>query len=323
MTEFAALQYRIIYPAKQTAEILTMTGIIVLGIFILCAVYIQTRGTVTHTRLSRRITDHCNFLGPLNCLFYAFSKVENTPYIDPGQFPELDILKENWQKIRDEAVGLNSQEAIKASEQRDDLGFNSFFKTGWKRFYLKWYGSDLPSASRLCPETCRMLADIESVKGAMFAMLPPGARLVRHRDPFAGSLRYHLGLVTPNNDGCFIEVDGERYSWRDGEAVMFDETYLHFAENTTESNRIVLFLDIKRPVKLAFVDWINSAFSKIVMAASATQNMPGDKVGLLNRLFAPIYQIRVIGKKIKAWNKTVYYALQYGLYIALIYWIFF
>lgn len=300
-----------------------MSGIIVLGIFVICATYIQTRGNVMHSRLSRRLTDHSNFLGPLNCLFYAFSKIENRPFIDTAQFPELEILRENWQIIRDEAINLNSSEAIKASEKLDDIGFNSFFKTGWKRFYLKWYGSDLPSAERMCPETCRLLASIDNVKGAMFAMLPPGARLVRHRDPYAGSLRYHLGLVTPNDDGCYLNVDGEQYSWRDGEAVMFDETYIHFAENTTDQNRIVLFLDVKRPVKLAFVDTINSLFSRIVMAASATRNLPGDKVGLINRLFAPIYQIRTVGKKIKAWNKTVYYFLQYSLYIVLIYLLFF
>ena len=55
-------------------------------------------------------------------------------------------------------------------------------------------------------------------------------RLGAHRDPFAGSLRYHLGLVTPNSPECFIVVDGEKYYWKDGEAVMFDETYIHTAE---------------------------------------------------------------------------------------------
>ena len=37
----------------------------------------------------------------------------------------------------------------------------------------------------------------------MFASLPPGATLVRHRDPYAGSLRYHIGLVTPNDPKCY------------------------------------------------------------------------------------------------------------------------
>jgi beta-hydroxylase len=34
----------------------------------------------------------------------------------------------------------------------------------------------------------------------MFAMLPANGSLNPHRDPFAGSLRYHLGLITPNDE---------------------------------------------------------------------------------------------------------------------------
>ena len=115
---------------------------------------------------------------------------------------------------------------------------------------------------QLCPQTVALLESIPTVKGAMFAMLPPGARLVKHRDPYAGSLRYHLGLATPNSDDCFIDVDGQRYSWRDGEAVMFDETFIHYAENTSEQNRIILFIDVKRPVTFFLVDWINRLFSR-------------------------------------------------------------
>ncbi|MEL7133345.1 MAG: aspartyl/asparaginyl beta-hydroxylase domain-containing protein [Pseudomonadota bacterium] len=175
----------------------------------------------------------------------------------------------------------------------------------------------------MCPETTRLVESLPSIKGAMFASLPPGARLVKHRDPFAGSLRYHMGLSTPNDDACFIEVDGTRYSWRDGQAVMFDETYIHYARNDTDQNRVILFLDIRRPVWFAPIDWLNSAFSNVVMAASATKNMAGDKVGALNRVFGHVYKVRMVGKQIKAWNRQVYYALQYGLYLGLIYLIFF
>ncbi|WP_395239557.1 aspartyl/asparaginyl beta-hydroxylase domain-containing protein, partial [Salmonella sp. s54412] len=92
--------------------------------------------------------------------------------------------------------------------------------TGWKRFYLKWYEDAHPSASQLCPQTPALLRDIPSVKAARVATLPDGSRLPRHRDPSAGSLRFHLGLATPNDDRGFIEVDGQRYSWRDGEGVL-------------------------------------------------------------------------------------------------------
>jgi len=105
---------------------------------------------------------------------------------------------------------------IKRSEQPNDVGFNSFFKSGWKRFYLKWYGDNHPSAVELCPRTIELLNGIGTVKAAMFAELPPGSKLVRHRDPYAGSLRYHLGLDTPNDPGCYINVDGQNYAWHDG-----------------------------------------------------------------------------------------------------------
>ena len=75
--------------------------------------------------------------------------------------------------------------------------------------------------------------------------------LIPKLDPYAGSLRYHLGLVTPNDDACYIDVDGERHSWRDGQGVVFDETYIHEAYNQTTQNRIILFCDVERPLKFA------------------------------------------------------------------------
>ena len=298
-------------------------GIYILGIFILCSIYVQCRGKVGHQIFTRKLTDHANFLAPVNCLFFLFSKHKNTPFLDPENFPDLKLLQDNWEVIRDEALNLNNDAQIKASADLDDLGFNSFFRTGWKRFYLKWYGANLVSAQALTPKTLALLDQIPAIKGAMFTMLPPGARLQRHRDPYGGSLRYHLGLVTPNSDDCFIEVDGIKYSWRDGEAVMFDETYIHYAHNQTDQNRIILFVDVKRPVNFFLVDWFNELFSRLVVAGSATKNLPGDKVGFLNRAFGTLYKVRTLGKKVKQFNRTLYYLLQYSLYIALIYWIFF
>jgi beta-hydroxylase len=298
-------------------------GLTILAIFVACSVYVQNRGRERHRKLTRKLTDHANVFAPINCLFYLFSSHPNKPYFRVEDFPELRILEDNWTIIRDEAVTLNDAAHIKASIDLDDVGFNSFFRTGWTRFYLKWYGSNLKSAELLCPNTLALISQIPQIKGAMFTMLPPGATLQRHRDPYAGSLRYHLGLVTPNSDDCYISVDGEKYSWRDGEAVMFDETYLHYATNKTDKNRIILFLDIKRPVNFFLVDWLNELFSRLVVAAAATKNIKGDRIGLLNRVFAHFYQVRVLSKRIKSFSSSIYYGLQYAMYLALIYLVFF
>ncbi|MEX0634216.1 aspartyl/asparaginyl beta-hydroxylase domain-containing protein [Serratia ureilytica] len=116
-------------------------------------------------------------------------------------------------------------------------GFNTFFKRGWKRFYLKWYSDSHPSAQALCPKPSSCSTASPSVKAAMFAELPPGAIWVNTAilTP-ARCARYHLGLMTPNDDRCFIEVDGEQHSWRDGEAVIFDETYRALGAERHRSN---------------------------------------------------------------------------------------
>lgn len=147
----------------------------------------------------------------------------------------------------------------------------------------------------------------------MFAMLPPGGKLGAHRDPLAGSLRYHLGLVTPNSNKCRILVDGVECVWRDGEAFMFDETFIHSAENATDVNRIILFCDVERPMKYGFMTAINRWVSHHIVKASATQNVDGESVGLLNKVFGKLYEVHLASRKVKEWNRNVYYTLKYSL----------
>src|ERR1700688_3563389 len=125
---------------------------IVLCVFIVSAVYVHYRGRVRHGFL-RQLTDHSSLMAPYNALMYLFSPVPNRPYVEVARFPELAPLRENWQTIREEALQLFDQGHIRAAAKYNDLGFNSFFRAGWKRFYLKWYDNVLPSAQTLCPKT--------------------------------------------------------------------------------------------------------------------------------------------------------------------------
>ncbi|KVG29778.1 lipid A hydroxylase LpxO [Burkholderia diffusa] len=286
---------------------------VLLFVFVACVVHTHRRGKVRH-RLFRQLSDHSTFTAPLNCFSYVFSAVPTTPFLDTRHFPELAVLQREWRTFRDEALALRDASRIKASGEYNDIGFNSFFRNGWKRFYLKWYDAPHPSAQALCPRTVEILSRIPSIKAAMFAQLPPRGKLGLHRDPYAGSLRYHLGLDTPNDDACRIVVDGESYAWRDGEAVMFDETYLHWAENRTGHDRVILFCDIDRPMKYRWAQRINDAFGQVLMRAAASPNETGDRTGGLNRAFKYLYAIRRAGKRLKAWNRTVYYVVKWALF---------
>ena len=298
------------------------------GIFALLmgsALFVHLRGRARFG-LMKALTDYTVLLAPYNLLMVLFSRVKATPYAPVAAFPDLAPLQAHWEEIRAEALSLNEAGRIGVATGYNDMGFNSFFRSGWKRFYLKWYGEELASARASCPRTVELLSQIPSVKGAMFASLPPEGKLVRHRDPYAGSLRYHLGLFTPNSPGCYIEVDGQRYFWRDGEAVMFDETFIHHAENTTDQQRVILFCDVERPLRGRLLAAINRWFADHVMAASASPNEVGERVGGINRFFQVAYKARLQAKRLKATHRRLYYlskwvAILGGLYLIFFSWL--
>lgn len=289
--------------------------------FFVPAIAIHFRGRVRH-KFFRQLTDHSTFLAPYNVLVYVFSKVPTKPRLDPKDFPELNPLQDNWQTIREEAARLYDAGHIKSSSNHNDIAFNTFFKRGWRRFYLKWYGDVFPSAEQLCPKTVELVKNIPSVNAALFAYLPARSRLGEHRDPFAGSLRYHLGLITPNSDKCRIYIDGEPYAWRDGEAVVFDETYIHSVENETERDRLILFCDVARPIRNPVFSAINRFVTNRIVKITATNNTEMERIGSANRISGAVYWLREFFQSIKKKNRRLYYLGKYAIIAIVIYLVF-
>ncbi|MNI92597.1 Aspartyl/Asparaginyl beta-hydroxylase [compost metagenome] len=95
---------------------------------------------------------------------------------------------------------------------------------------------------------------------------------------------------------------------------MFDETYIHYAENTTRQNRIILFCDIERPMKYRWAAAFNGWFSRTVMSSAGAPNNAGDRTGGLNRAFGKIYKIRLRGKALKKSNRTLYYLEKWAIF---------
>ena len=170
-------------------------------------------------------------------------------------FPNSEILEKNWLKIRDEFLLLSNLEKDNIGKrfiQQDD----SFWK-GWNTIELRSFDKDTENM-KLCPTLSSLLPD--DVSTAFFSILEPGKTIPSHYGPFKGILRYHLGLIVPK--GCFISVDSQIYEWKEGEGVLFDETYKHFVKNDTNYYRVILFLDIRRPLTFPmvnnFIMWLMS-----------------------------------------------------------------
>ena len=124
----------------------------IVALYLGSILYVHFRGKV-RLKFWRQMFDHSAVVAPVNCFMYAFSGVPQTPYVPVERFPDLERLQAAWPQIRDEGLALINLRKIKAAEKNDDAGFNSFFKNGWKRFYLKsvsYTHLTLPTSSERC-----------------------------------------------------------------------------------------------------------------------------------------------------------------------------
>lgn len=280
------------------------------------------RGRMRYPSFSQYLRKSWPVFAPLNCLLYLSTRrFARQPVLDAGFLDGIATLRQHWPRIRDEAVALHRSGALDATTVPGaagyhDVGFRTFYRRGWKKFYLKWYGEPHHSARQLCPETVRLLERVPCIRAAMFSVLPAGSELSLHSDPMACSLRYHLGLETPNSSRCFICVDGRRMTWRDGQDFVFDETYPHYAVNATADSRLILMCDVDRPMNLAGRA-LNLLYSQVARAM-AVPNTPEDGRGLLTRLFAKVAPWRMAAVALKGRRRGAYRAMKLSLNATLV-----
>jgi len=190
--------------------------------------------------------------------FRRFSLVGDTPFFDPVRFPWVYTLEENWRVIRTELdavlerrAAIPSFQAVSSRQERltqDDR---------WKVFFLFAYGHKAEKNCRQCPHTTALLEQVPGMKTAMFSILAPTKHLPAHQGLYAGVLRYHLGLKVPAQaERCRIRVADHEAHWQEGKSLVFDDTYDHEVWNDTDEERVVLFLDVLRPLPFP-IDQLN------------------------------------------------------------------
>lgn len=272
-------------------------------LYIGCILFLRLRNQASFP-LARQFSDFSTFMVPFNIPAYLLSKVPNRSRLSVADLPELKVLEDNWKVIRDEALALYGDGHIAI---KDDLPASSFYKDNrWKSFYLKVYDTDIPSARQLAPKTLALINQVPHMNLALFAVLMPGKRLSKHHDPFAYTLRYSLGLSTPNSAQCGLMINGEDYHWRDGEGIVFDETYLHSAYNDADTPRIILMTDIDRPLRLKWVQKLYFWFGRFFNSLFYVDNLDSSVTGVGNRLGRYVLAYKATLKRIKHWNRPLY-----------------
>lgn len=226
-------------------------------------------------------------------VFRRFSKAGNHAYFDKADFPVAQMLESNYELIRQEFDRMKARINEFAPFQDispDQIHISNDDK--WKMFFLMAGKVRFERNCKEFPETMKLIDSDKNLVSAYFSVIGPNKMLMPHEGPWCGVLRMHLGIEIPTDGkGCILVVDQKEYRWKEGEVVVFDDTYEHFAVNLTDNTRVVLFLDYLRPLPWP-LSWVNHLIVYIAR-------------------FLPYFKIPI--KRHKEWEKTFYGAEANGL----------
>jgi aspartyl/asparaginyl beta-hydroxylase (cupin superfamily) len=212
---------------------------------------------------------------PTEWLVRHFSSIGQHQFFNPSEFAWIPRIEAGWTGIRDEArTLLRDRERIPSFEDIAPGNNPGAVRDGkWKSYWLYAYGRPITENCRRCPETTRLIDTIPGLKTAFFSILAPGKHIPAHRGPYAGVLRYHLGLIVPKQkEACRIRVGSDIAHWEEGRSLAFDDTYPHEVWNDTNEERVVLFVDFARPLPFP-VSVLNEAVIGLLSRSSSVQDI--------------------------------------------------
>jgi aspartate beta-hydroxylase len=188
--------------------------------------------------------------------FLYFPGLPPTAYLSRDLFPWIEALEADTDAIRRELVALlpsvSGRERVFTSdalEQQNLRGVGA--APTWNGYYFYRHGQRREDTCSSCPITAQALDRVplshirEHGPEVLFSVFTAGTHLLPHRGVTNTRLVGHLPLIVPPD--CALVVGGEKHEWREGEVVVFDDTYEHEAWNRSEQVRVVMIFDIWNP----------------------------------------------------------------------------
>lgn len=121
----------------------------------------------------------------------------------------------------------------------------------WDAYFFYRDGRRYDAHHLRCPLTSATLEALPLVRirehapEICYSVLAPGTHILPHTGVSNLRVVVHLPLIVPAD--CAIEVAGQTHAWREGEVVVFDDSYEHQAWNRGGERRVILLMDTWNP----------------------------------------------------------------------------
>jgi len=189
--------------------------------------------------------------------FFYFPDLPSLPYLDPADHAWAPILQSAFPAIRAEAIELLHQDRFFEDfvRLRDGDRIENYLggaRPKWEAFFFYRHGVRNDANHARCPVTSQVLDSIDLCRIAghapeiCFSVLTPGTHILPHYGVTNVRSVMHLPLLVPAD--CALNlVDVAQHHWREGELVMFDDTFLHESWNRSGAIRVIVLMDCWNP----------------------------------------------------------------------------
>ena len=186
---------------------------------------------------------------------HTVAGLRSQPWWSKRDFPWCALLERNYPSIREEVLGIINKPKDAFTPVGGRAAHDSTLVAAgeWKEFPLFGNGQRYDENCSRCPVTAKTM---ECVPAAMelsmaaggetiFSTLKPGTHLRPHCGSTNTRLTCHLGILVP--DGCRIRAGDEWRGWKEGECIVFDDSWEHEVMHEGTSDRIVLLINFWHP----------------------------------------------------------------------------
>jgi len=201
----------------------------------------------------------------------------NRVFEDPANF---EALKEEVENILEKTGGgdsltmtndtFNGQNKYIGSDIRRENGKTK----AWRIINIKAGDEYSDVAHEYFPSLVRLLKRIPQIGTCAVSVLQDGVHIPIHVGYYKGIMRYMIPVVVPKDrENVFLCVNELKYCWTEGVGVLWDDTYPHKVYNNTDEIRVVIYMDVVRPLS-----WGLNALNRFILRLACNSKIVKDEI---------------------------------------------
>lgn len=226
-------------------------------------------------------------------IFYMISSILTlgirTPeFLDKNKyFPKNYLFEENFKILKQEVIDIlsktdNGDKLIMTSDtysgENKYIGSSKIIDNGkikaWRLINIKVGDEYTKDAYNHFPFLVKLLENIPEIYSCVISILQEGVHIPIHVGYYKGIMRYMMPLIVPKDrENVFLCVNEKKYHWTEGVGVLWDDTYPHKVYNNTKEIRVVIYMDVLRPLPSLL-----AKFNKFIVKLASNSQIVKDEI---------------------------------------------